>query len=206
MAVKFAEPASVEAIEMWQDLYQNGAHAVGAEAELAEQFMAGNMGMYITSTALYSGIRKASEAGGWDVYGAGLPQFGDKPSIPVNSGSMLAVRPDTPTKNAAVWEFIKFVTSDRGYTIITSEIGYLPLRTALADDPNGLKDFIDKHPLYRINLEQLKHIHPVAIWPGEYASEITTLFSDAIGKSVISDSNVAETLQKAADEINKMIQ
>ena len=205
-SVKFAEPASVEAIEMWQDLYQNGAHAVGAEAELAEQFMAGNMGMYITSTALYSGIRKASEAGGWDVYGAGLPQFGDKPSIPVNSGSMLAVRPDTPTKNAAVWEFIKFVTSDRGYTIITSEIGYLPLRTALADDPNGLKDFIDKHPLYRINLEQLKHIHPVAIWPGEYASEITTLFSDAIGKSVISDSNVAETLQKAADEINKMIQ
>ncbi|RED61998.1 ABC transporter substrate-binding protein [Cohnella phaseoli] len=205
-SVKFAEPAAVEAIEMWQDMYKNGAHAVGAEAELAEQFMAGNMGMYITSTALYSGIRKASEAGGWDVYGTGLPQFGDKPSIPVNSGSMLAVRPDSPTKNAAVWEFIKFVTGDRGYTIITSEIGYLPLRTALADDPNGLKDFIDKHPLYRTNLEQLQRIHPVAIWPGEYASEITTLFSDAISKSVISDSNVAETLQKAADEINKMIQ
>ncbi len=111
-----------------------------------------------------------------------------------------------PTKNAAVWEFIKFVTGDRGYTIITSEIGYLRRRTALADDPNGLKDFIDKHPLYRTNLEQLQRIHPVAIWPGEYASEITTLFSDAISKSVISDSNVAETLQKAADEINKMIQ
>lgn len=204
-SVKFGEPAAVQAIAMWQDLYKNGAHAPGNENELAEQFLAGNLGMYITSTAMYSGIRKASEAGGWEAFGAALPQFGSKPSIPVNSGSMLAVRTNDATKNAAAWEFIKFVTSDRGYTIITSEIGYLPLRSALADDPNGLKDFIDKHPLYRINLEQLSRIHPVAIWPGEYAAEITALFGDAVSKSVISNSDVAKTLQQAADEINKMI-
>jgi len=205
-SAKFAGPESVAAIEMWKDLYENGAHAAGTDAEISEQFMAGNLGMYVSSTSLYSGIKKASEAGGWEVYGAGLPQFGDKPSIPVNSGSMLAVRPDSPTKNAAIWEFIRFVTGDRGYTIITSEIGYLPLRTALADDPNGLKDFVDQNPLYRINLEQLSRIKPVAIWPGEYATEAFTAFTDAIVKSVMGGGEVATTLKQAEDDINQMIQ
>lgn len=169
--------------------------------------MAGNLGMYASSTSLYSGIKKASEAGGWKVYGAGMPQFGDKPAVPVNSGSVLAIRSDTPEKSAAIWEFIRFVTGDRGYTIITSQIGYLPLRTALADDPNGLKDFVEQNPLYRINLEQLSHIQPVAIWPGEYATEAATAFTDAIVKSVMTkDGDVKATLQKAQDDINQMIQ
>jgi multiple sugar transport system substrate-binding protein len=202
----FASKESVEAIEMWQDLYQNGAHAVGTDAELPEQFMAGNLGMFITSTALHSGFTKAAEAGGWKLYGAGLPQFGDKPSVPVNSGSALAVRPDSPEKNAAVWEFIKYVTGNEGYTIITSEIGYLPLRTGLAEDPNYLKDFVDKNPLYKINLKQLEQMHPVAIWPGEYATESTSIFMDAIVKGVSTDADVEETLTEAEKQINDMFQ
>ncbi|MGM7723507.1 ABC transporter substrate-binding protein [Metabacillus sp. Hm71] len=201
----FASKESVEAIEMWKDLYKNGSHAVGTDAELPEQFMAGNLGMFITSTALHSGFTKAAEAGGWKLYGAGLPQFGDKPSVPVNSGSALAVRPDSPEKNAAVWEFIKYVTGNEGYTIITSEIGYLPLRTGLADDPNYLKDFVDKNPLYKINLKQLEQMHPVAIWPGEYATESTSIFTDAIVKSISTDADVAETLTEAENQINDMI-
>ncbi|CAM3218355.1 ABC transporter substrate-binding protein [Paenibacillus lupini] len=202
---EFANKESVDAISMWKDLYTNGASAKGTDAEVSEQFMAGNLGMYVSSTSLYSGIKKASEAGGWKVYGGALPQFGDKESIPVNSGSVLAVRPDSPEKNAAVWEFIKFVTGDRGYTIITSQIGYLPLRTGLADDPNGLKDFIEQNPLYKINLEQLSRIQPVAIWPGESATEMVTAFTDAIVKSVSTDADVEKTLKEAQDQINSMM-
>lgn len=202
---KFASEKSVEAIEMWKDLYKNGSHAVGTDTEVSEQFMAGNLGMFISSTALHSGAIKAAEAGGWKLYGAGLPQFGEAKSVPVNSGSVLAVRPDTPEKNAAVWEFIKFVTGNEGYTIITSEVGYLPLRTGLADDPKYLKDFVDKNPLYKINLEQLEQIHPVAIWPAEYATESASNFTDAIVKAVTTDASVSETLTEAENQINDMI-
>ncbi|GBG08573.1 ABC transporter substrate-binding protein [Paenibacillus agaridevorans] len=203
---RFAGPESTEAISMWKDLYQNGASAVGTEAELSEQFMAGNLGMYASSTALHSGAKQAADAGGWKLYGAGMPRFADQEAVPVNSGSVLAVRPDSSNKNAAVWEFIKFVTGDRGYTIITSQVGYLPLRTGLADDPNGLKDFVEQNPLYKINLEQLKKIKPVAIWPGDNATEIATLFTDAIVKAITSEDDVADTLTKAQDAINGMIQ
>lgn len=202
---KFASKESVEAIEMWQEFYQNGSHAVGSDTELSEQFMAGNLGMYISSTALHSGVVKAAEAGGWELYGAGLPQFGDKPSVPVNSGSALAVRADSSEKNAAVWEFIKYVTGNEGYTTITSEIGYLPLRTELAEDPKYLKGFVDENPLYKINLEQLKEIKPTTIWPAEYATETSTIFNDAIIKAVSTDAGVSETLTEAKNQINKMI-
>lgn len=110
-----------------------------------------------------------------------------------------------PNENATVWEFIKFVTGDRGYTIITSQIGYLPLRTGLADDPNGLKDFVEQNPLYKINLEQLSRIQPVAIWPGESATEMATAFTDAIVKSVSTDADVEQTLKQAQDQINSMM-
>ncbi|MEF3310507.1 ABC transporter substrate-binding protein [Paenibacillus sp. GYB004] len=204
-SVTFGEDAGVKAMQMWKDLYQNGAHAKGSDAELSEQFMAGNLGMFVTSTALHSGFKKASEAGGWKLYGAGLPRFGDKPAVPVNSGSVLAIRPDNPVKSAAVWEFVQFVTGNRGYTIITSSVGYLPLRTALADDPNYLKSFVDQNPLYKINLAQLEQIKPVAIWPGEYATEISTAFSDAVAKTIMTNEDAAATLKKAQTEINALL-
>jgi multiple sugar transport system substrate-binding protein len=202
---EFASKQSVEAIEKWKDIYKNGASAVGSDKEVAQQFMAGNLGMYVSSTSYYSGITKAAQAGGWKVYGAALPQFGDKPSVPVNSGSALAIRPDTPEKTAAVWEFIKFATGNEGYKIITSEIGYLPLRTGLADDPKYLKDFVDQNPLYKINLKQLSQIHPVTIWPGEYATECYTIFTDAIVKSVSTDADVKTTLTDAQNQMNNII-
>jgi multiple sugar transport system substrate-binding protein len=202
---QFAGEDAVEAIEMWKDLYASGAHAVGSDEELVEQFMAGNLGMYLSSTGLYSGIKQASEAGGWEVYGVGMPRFGSKVAVPVNSGSALVVRPDSPEKNLAVWEFIKYVTGEEGYTTITSEIGYLPLRTEIADDPNYLKGFIDENPLYRINLEQLPNIKPATIWPAAYATDSSQIFTDAIVKSITTDVDVRETLQEAEDQINSLL-
>ncbi|WP_240613622.1 ABC transporter substrate-binding protein [Pueribacillus theae] len=201
----FANGETFEAIQIWKDIYQSGAHAIGSTTEASEQFMAGNLGMLVTSSALHSGMLDASKAGGWELYGVGLPQFSDKPSVPVNSGSALAVRPDSPEKNAAVWEFIKYVTGNEGYTTITSEIGYLPLRTDLADDPNYLKGFVDENPLYRVNLEQLERIRPATIWPGNYATEAFTIFTDAIVKAVSTDADIEKTITEAEDSINDLL-
>ena len=161
--------------------------------------------MHIQSTSVLSGAISAADAGGWELYGAAMPGIGDKEAVPVNSGSCLAVRPDSKEKTAAVWEFIKYVTGDEGYTIITSEIGYLPLRTYLADDPAYLKDFVDKYPLLRVNLEQLERIRPVTIWPADCATEAATIFMDAVQKALTTDADVLETLEQAQKDINELL-
>ena len=66
--------------------------------------------------------------------GAAEPAFAGKEVVPTNSGSALFVFTQDQAKREAVWEFITFVTSERGYTIITEDIGYLPLRPSLVEE------------------------------------------------------------------------
>lgn len=202
----FAEDKSVEAYEMWQDFYNSGSYAVGNESEVSEQFMAGNLGMHLHTTALLSGYRDASENGNWELCGGEMPGFGDTPSVPVNSGSALAVRSDSANKSAAIWEFIKYATGQEGYTIITEEIGYLPLRTDVADDPKYLKEFVDNNPIIRINLDQLSRIKPTPIWPGEVAQECSTIFNDETVKAITTESDVKDVLTEAEKQINSLIE
>jgi multiple sugar transport system substrate-binding protein len=204
-SVVFASPQGIAAFQMWQDLYHSGAHAAGTDTELMEQFMAGNLGMQLQSTSLLSGYTNAAKAGGWELYGAEMPGFEGRPSTPVNSGSSLMVRPDSERKSLAVWEFIKYVSGPRGYTIITSEIGYLPLRMDAVDDPRYLKAFVDGNPIIRTNLNQLERIHPVAIWPAARAQELSTLFMDMVSEGIMTKADLAALMTETQDRMNSLL-
>lgn len=201
----FANENTAKAFEIWKEFFTSGCAVAGTDSEAMQEFMAGNVAMHIQSTSVLSGAISAAQAGGWELCGAAMPGIGDNEAIPVNSGSCLAVRSDSKEKTAAIWEFIKYVTGDEGYTIITSEIGYLPLRTYLADEPAYLKDFVDKYPLLRVNLEQLEKIRPVTIWPADCAAEAATIFTDAVQKSLTTDADVLETLEQAQSDINELL-
>ena len=201
----FATDETVKAFEMWKQFYTDGCAAKGTDNELMQQFMAGKLAMHIQSTSVLSGFAGAAKAAGWKLYGAAMPGLNGNEAVPVNSGSCLAVRPDSDQKAQAVWEFIKYVTGKDGYTIITSEIGYLPLRTELADDPKYLKDYVNKYPLLRTNLEQLSNIRPVTIWPGDVATEAFTIFKDATVQAISTDADVKEVLEQAQDDINQLL-
>lgn len=202
----FANEKTGKAFETWKEFYTSGCAVAGTDSEASQEFMAGNAGMHIQSTSLLSGIIASAAAGSWELYGAAMPGIGENEAVPVNSGSCLVVRSDSPEKTAAIWEFIKYATGDEGYTIITSEIGYLPLRTYLADEPAYLKDFVDQYPLLRINLEQLERIRPVTIWPAKCSTEAFTLFTDAVQKALTTDADVTETLNQAQADINALLQ
>ena len=205
-SVNFATPEVFEVFQMWQDFYNSGAYAHGSEMEQIEQFMAGNVGMHLQSTSVYSGIKNASEAAGWEVLGVEMPRFGDRPSVPVNSGAALTVRSESADESLAIWEFIKYVTGPVGYTIITSEVGYLPLNKEIADDPAYLKGFVDENPILRTNINQLARLRPITIWPGEQGTEISRVFMDMVVEAVSTTRNVEDTIRQAQDRINGMLQ
>ena len=201
----FANENTAKAFETWKEFFTSGCAVAGTDSEAAQEFMAGNVGMHIQSTSMLSGFNSAAEAGGWKLYGAAMPGLNGNDAVPVNSGSCLAVRSDSQEKTAAIWEFIKYATGDEGYTIITSEIGYLPLRTYLADDEKYLKGFVDENPLLRINLEQLENIRPVTIWPAKCATEAFNVFTDGVQKALTTDSDVAQILEETQDQINDLL-
>lgn len=201
----FASKETTEAFEMWKGLFDAGYCAPGTDTESMQMFAVGKAAMTLTSTAALAMFKQAATAAGWQLGGVAEPGFGTKKPAPTNSGSCLAVRAQTEEEAAACWEFIKYATSAEAYTKITEGIGYLPLRPELIDDPKYLKDFADKNPVIRTNVEQLKNLHPATIWPGSNATETSKAFLDAVAKAVSTDADISSTMKDAQDQINGML-
>lgn len=205
-AVEFASEEGVKAFETWKKFYTDGVALSGSDMDTMQAFAAGEAAMHIQSTSVYTSMVGAAQQGGWELTGVPMPGFDGKESIPTNSGSAIIVRPDSEQKAQAVWEVIKYVTGDEGYTIITSQCGYLPLRPYLADDENYLKGFVDENPIIKANIERLSSIQPASIWPGAHATEIATLYADMAVKALTTDADVEETMKDYQNQINRYIQ
>jgi len=202
-SLMFAEPEAVEAVAMLQDLVQSGVHpglgGVGSDA-----FNAGNMGMYLNTSAVQASLIAASK-GNFELRAAPMPGFGDRPAVPVNSGSALFILASDPLKQRAAWDFMKFVTSERGYTIITSKIGYLPLRPAIVDDPRYLQEWVSENPLVQPNLEQLDRLEPWVSMPGPNYQQIVTVLMGALEESVYGTGDPAAVLSAAQERASQLL-
>ncbi|WP_238430428.1 ABC transporter substrate-binding protein [Frankia nepalensis] len=192
--------AAVQALTTMQDLTTSGAQpAVNSDSAVAA-FNSGKLGMLVTSTALMAGAQKAAD-GKFELRTAGFPAFGDKPAKPTYSGAGLAVLARDDAHKRAAWEFIKFVTSEEGFEIITSRIGYLPLRdsvaTKLADTP------IMK--LLEPSISQLDTVTPYTSFNGTKANQaVVTLQDEAVEPIVLRGADPGPTLASAADKIRRL--
>ncbi|RKN65469.1 ABC transporter substrate-binding protein [Paenibacillus ginsengarvi] len=201
----FDSPQTIEALQMWKDLIDSGANDKLNDTEAMEAMAQGKLGMYVMTSAVQGTLIKGAESAKWELRAAEMPGFGSKPTTPTNSGSALFILAKDPAKQKAAWEFMKFVTSERGYTIITSEIGYLPLRPSILDDPKYLKDWAKDHQLIQPNIRQLDRLKPAVAFPGPNFSQISTILMNAIQKAVMTKADVAQTMQEAQAQAQKLM-
>jgi multiple sugar transport system substrate-binding protein len=173
-----------------------GLHPKLSESEGQELFQAGNMAMYINTSAVQSSLLKSSE-GKWTLKAAGLPGFGDKLPVPTNSGSGLSIHTTDPIKQRAAWELMKFLTSEYAYTIITTKIGYLPIRPSIVTDEKYLKGWITTHPQILPNLEQLANLEPSVTYPGANQVQIRDIYLKAQQQVLYNGADPDATMREA---------
>ncbi|CAH1655337.1 MULTISPECIES: ABC transporter substrate-binding protein [unclassified Chelatococcus] len=200
----FAEPEAVEVAAMLRDLVKSGLYRNEPNGANADGMASGKFGMMLTTAVRQATFVKGA-TGKWELRAVGMPAFGEKETAPTNSGSGLVIFSDDPVKQRASWELMKFLTSKRGYTIITSEIGYVPLRLDIVDDPQYLGEWTKKHPLVRPNLEQLARLRPWVSYPGQNYKQIHNTFMSAMEQAVFGDGDVKQTLQTAQDRAQRLI-
>jgi len=201
----FAEPASVEAVEMLRDLADEGIMENLDVTSQLEGMAAGATAMYLQTSAIQGHLIRGAE-GNYELRAAPMPAFGDKPVRPNNSGSSLMIHAQDPVKQRAAWELMKFLTSKRGYTIVTSEIGYLPLRPEILDDPEFLGEWVKDHPLIEPNMAQLSKLEPWVPMPGPNYLQIITTTMDAMEQATFgSDDDVAGILADAQARAQRLI-
>ncbi len=192
----FDGEGALGAVEMLRGLHEAGVKPDLSFAEAIEAFAAGRMGMYLQTSAV-QGFLINSANGVFDLRAARMPAFGDQPTQPVNSGSALIILTTDPVKQRAAWEFMKFATSERGYTIITSEIGYLPLRPSIVDDPEFLGPWVAANPIVLPNLEQLESLAPWVPFPGPNYRQMVTIMMNALEEAVFGDGDARTTILDA---------
>lgn len=199
----FAEPAAVEAVTMWQDLVKAGVHASTALGA-SDAFGAGKVGMELQSSAVQARYL-AGAAGKWELRAAPMPSFGEKVAGPTNSGSGLVILSEDPVKQRAAWELMRFLTSERGFTIIQSKIGYLTLRPSIVNDARYLKDWYAANPLARPNIEQLDRLEPWVAFPGANYQVMRDIMMKAVETVVLNGDDPRTTLQAAQERASALL-
>lgn len=198
-SLEFADEAAVEATAMAQKLVADGATPVLSQQQGYEAFARGDMGMILETSAIQGTFTKGAKDK-WDLRATTMPSFGDQPVVPTNSGASLFTFASDPAKQRASWELMKFLTSEQSYTTISQGIGYLPLRTGLVDDPEGLADWASKSPLIGPNLDQLESMEPWVSMPGNNYLQIRDGMMDAVESIVYQGADPGPTLQAARDQ------
>ncbi|MEV5542891.1 ABC transporter substrate-binding protein [Saccharopolyspora shandongensis] len=203
-SLTFAEPPAVEAVQSMQSMARSGAMPNRTQMQAVEAFARGEVGMILESSAMQGNFLKGS-SGKWRLGAAAMPSFAGKPVVATNSGAALFVFSQAPDKQRASWELMKFLTSEQAYTKISSKIGYLPLRTGLVDDPNGLQSWAAKNPYLKPNLDQLAHLEPWVSMPGRSYLQIRDGMMEAVESSVFQGADAAATLRAKQDEVSKLL-
>ncbi|PZP52950.1 MAG: ABC transporter substrate-binding protein [Agrobacterium fabrum] len=202
--LKFAEPESVAAVQMLRDLFDAGVYENLDYNAVADNMNAGKLGMFLATSAQQAGLIAAAK-GKYELRATTMPRFGDKPTRPNNSGSALTIHTSDPQKQRAAWELMKFLTGKHGYTVITSEIGYLPLRPAIINDPQYLGQWVKDHPMIQPNLEQLERIEPWVPMPGPNYRQIVKTMLDGVEQAIYGGVDVASTLKDAQTQAQALI-
>ena len=203
--VAFDQSAAVQALSAMQRLTTSGAQPAVSESDAIAAFDAGKLGMLVTSTALLASIEAAAR-GKFGLRTAAMPGFVGKPAHTTFSGAGLVVLAKDPAHRQAAWQFIKFLTSAQGFTIITSKIGYLPLRPDLVNDPRYLGPYYSKDPRIGPALRQLASVTPYAFFAGNQAARaVAMLQDDAVQPIVFADANPASTLAQVGSQVQALI-
>lgn len=203
-SLSFAEAPALEAIKMLRDLVDSGAHPNLAAADAQAAMAAGNLGMYLQTSALQNFLLNSAKDK-FELRAAKMPAFGTKTARPVNSGSGVFIMAKDPLKQRAAWELMKFLTSKRGYTIIASKIGYLPLRTEIVKDPAYLGAWVKDNPLILPNLEQLDRLSPWVPLPGQNYKQITKVMMDALDQSVFGKDDPEKLMRDAQERASGLL-
>lgn len=195
-ALTFAEQPSVDVVRSMQKMVASGAMPNRTQMQAVEAFTRGDLGMILESSAVQGTfLEGAGEK--WELGAAAMPSFTGKQAVPTNSGAALFVFAKDPAKQRAAWELITYLTSEKAYTTIATKIGYLPLRTGLVDDPDGLAGWAAKNRYLEANLKQLKRMEPWVSMPGPRYLRIRDGMMQAVEDAVFQGSDPAEALRSA---------
>ncbi len=196
-------PQVVGALSTLSDLTRSGLQPSVSVDDALAAFTGGKIGMFVFTCSGATSIQK-STTGKFDLRTAGFPSFG-APAAPTYSGAGLAVLSKDKATQQAAWKFVQFLTSAQGFTILTKEIGYLPLRPSIVSDPAYLGGYFAQNKLLLPAVAQLADVRPYTSFAGKKANQaVLALQNQAVEPVVLRGADPQTTLADTAAKIRSL--
>jgi multiple sugar transport system substrate-binding protein len=201
-AVTVDSKVAVDAIAEVQALTLDGLQPAVAIEDAVAAFTSGNLGMIVVSTAVVGTLQAAAD-GVFELRSGAFPAFGT--GAPTHSGASLVVLSEDDVQARAAWEFVRFMTGEEGAVLITTGLGYLPIRPALVDDPDGLAPYFAENDLLLPTVAAMDSMSPYLSFAGPDSNQATVILQDdAIAPIVLRGADPATTLAGVADRIREL--
>jgi sn-glycerol 3-phosphate transport system substrate-binding protein len=116
--------------------------------------------MAFDTSAVLGTAKQFLESGAWpgvteaDIGVGPMPGPGGRGGVLVQGAGLFIVNKSSPEKQAAAWEYLKFLDTTRSQVTWATGTGYLPITKAAAASPE-MKAFWDANPGYKVAYDQL---------------------------------------------------
>ena len=196
--VAFNDAVGLKAFQMLEDMVKKGKMHDLTQADAYGSMFAGTLGIIVTSVAGLAAVERGV-VGKYEVGAALFPEVSPGCGRLPTGGNVALMLTKDPKKQAAAWEFIKFVTSPLGQTLQAGNTGYMPTNERAISDPDLLGKYYDKNPEHKTTLKQMAYVTGWYSFPGENALKITDVIRDHL-QSVVNQSATPEAALKAMTE------
>jgi sn-glycerol 3-phosphate transport system substrate-binding protein len=160
--VEFDDPSGREIFSWMSDMVKSGAASTNsADGPSAYDNLLGirskQVGMSIDTSATLGTISQVfsqGESGGVELGVAPMPGPGGDGGVLVGGGALYIVNRSAPAKQAAAWEYLKFLTSTQAQADFAAGTGYVPIRESSVDTP-AIQNLWRTTPGYKVAYDQL---------------------------------------------------
>ncbi|WP_430113410.1 ABC transporter substrate-binding protein [Paenibacillus sp. B1-35] len=199
--VFFDTPQNVEALQYWQDLSKK--HKVMPEgivewATVPTDFLEQKTAMMIHTTGNLTNVKNNAK---FDFGVAFLPmnkQYGS----PTGGGNLYIFKDIDPKKQAAAWEFIKFMTEPEQAAQWSIDTGYVGVRKS-AYDTDVMKKYAAEFPQAVVARDQLEHAY--AKLSTHNNGKVSKALTDQVQAVLTGTTDPASALKKAQEEADRAL-
>lgn len=202
-AAVFASPEATEAYQVLADMVLEDKTALHMTADEGIQaFINGKVGIFCGTSAKIGTIQSGAN---FDLRGTEFPVFAGKERRIPAGGNFLPIMAQTEAEQKAAWEFMKFIMQPEWLAKWSENTGYLPPRQDVAEDPEGLKAYIEENELMGTAFSEMDGIYSWVAFPGDVGAQAEQIFANTRDKILDGGISVEDALKEAQDEINRLL-
>ncbi len=197
---RFDSQEGIRALQYWIDLIHKYECAVFSERNAGyklDPFLAGRVSMMINGPWNYPVLQQQDTVN----YGS-FPLPGDKKQATNIGGENLYIFRSTAPKEAAAWEFAKFIMSEEFQVEWAINTGYLPVNR-LAAESAEYRQFLEENPFIKTFVDSMEFGR--ARPPVKEYSRISDRIGRAIESALYLRVSPVEALRKAAQEAGDLL-